>query len=251
MTEELELQIARYLDGEMDAVERAKFDMDIARQPELAQTIQQWRDNDNVLRTLIAERPADAALLARLGLADAESAPTATVIDFATARAARVTHAPPGTAAGSRPRRGWIAGGAIAAALALAVTVKMMLATPGLSNDPAFQLAMQRSASGQRMTLEAGTVVPSLSFAANDGRYCREYRVEGDKASAGIACRGDRRWTIEAEVKMALAPTATGIVAASGDQSNAIDAAYTRLRGGDPMDAAQERTLIASGWRAR
>lgn len=251
MSEQSETQIALYIDGEMDSAARAAFEAELEQQPELAAQVAQWRANDAALRAVIAERPVDAALLERLGLSGDSVAPSARIIDFAAARAERVVHAPPAAASGRGVKPRWIAGGAIAAALALTVSIKMMTATPGYSNDPAFQVAMQENAMGQSTPIGDGAVVPVLSFSASDGRFCREYRIEGANVVTGIACRAERRWTSEAEVQTANAPDATAIVAASGETSATIDAAYARLRGGDPLDATQERALIASGWRTR
>lgn len=250
MTEHQELQIARYLDGDMNVLEREAFEAECAQQPELAATFTLWRTNDAALRTWIADRPIDDALLVRLGLGSDPVASSATIIDFATARAERVVHAPQPVKQRWFKQR-WFAGGAIAAAIALTVSIKMMTATPGLSNDPAFQVAMQQNATGQSTPIGNGEVVPVLSFAAADGRYCREYRVEGAGAESGIACRDTIKWNVEAQVQIATATDAAGIVAAAGASSTVIDAAYTRLAGADPMGAEQERAMIASGWRPR
>lgn len=252
MNEHAEIQIARYLDGEMDAATRNAFEAELEHHPELAAMVTQWRANDTALRTLYADRPVDEALIARLGLGSDTAARSASIIDFAAARTRRVIHTPQPATSGHWVKPRWIAGGAIAAALALAVSIKMMTTAPGLSNDPAFQMAMQQNVAGQSTPIGDGEVVPVLSFAAHDGRFCREYRVESvDSDSArGIACRDDRRWATEAEVRTASTPDATGIVAASGEASVAIDAAYVRLRGGDPLSAEQERAAIVGGWQA-
>ncbi|MEQ1688224.1 MAG: hypothetical protein ABL874_06600 [Sphingopyxis sp.] len=245
------MQIARYLDGEMDAATRTVFEAELEHNPELAVVVAQWRVNDTALQKLFAGCPVDEALIARLGLGSDSAARSASIIDFAAVRAKRVVHAPQSATSGRWVKPRWIASGAIAAALALAVSIKMMTATPGLSDGPAFQLAMQQNITGQSTPIGDSQVVPVLSFAANDGRFCREYRVEGAASMRGITCRDDRRWTTEAEVSIASAPDATGIVAASGEASAVIDTAYVRLRGGDPLNAAQERAAIIDEWQAR
>jgi len=261
-------RIGRYIDGEMDAAERAAFEAALAQDPALTERVARLTDQDARLRAAF-ELPVDEALLARLGLADGQGPaagvappapmPPAEVIDFADAKARRAAALAEAARAEGKvagrpvsPRWRWAAGAAMAAVVALAVALPLW---PRGEADPAasaaFQIAMDSAPSRTSRALESGAiVVPQLSFADQAGRYCREYALGGSQAGRGIACRAaDGRWAIEAQVEGGAEPAPSGgIRTAAGDDTAALDAAYARLGASDPFDAARENALIANQW---
>ncbi|MEY4761106.1 MAG: hypothetical protein RLZZ200_962 [Pseudomonadota bacterium] len=85
-----------------------------------------------------------------------------------------------------------------------------------------------------------------LSFDAADGRACRQYSVQAEtRGGEGLACREAGAWTV-------VAWDGTGSTSGSGyhtaGASDAIDAAVTRLGGGDALDEATEKDRIRKTW---
>jgi hypothetical protein len=107
---------------------------------------------------------------------------------------------------------------------------------------------MEQLPSRSARTLPDGTrVTPVLSFAAKDGRFCREYTVSG--SGGGIACKGPAGWTVEARSSSGAAPADAGVIRqAGGPDGDALDAAYARLGASDPLSAEAERQLMEHGW---
>ncbi|RMD89437.1 MAG: hypothetical protein D6807_03685, partial [Alphaproteobacteria bacterium] len=90
---------------------------------------------------------------------------------------------------------------------------------------------------------------PTLSFRAKDGRYCREIVVTGRKlARRGLFCRTPGgAWQALA---MVTAPAAdeTTYAPAADPATVLLDRSISDLIAGAPLDAAEERRLIAEGW---
>lgn len=229
--------ISAYLDGALDEAGMAAFEAALATDPVLAADLERLLGNDSLLRDAFAQPMhdvPDSALLARMGLA--EQPPPAPV------------------AANDNPPfwRGWRlpAAGALAAALALAITVGM----PGGPAPMQFGPALDATASGQLARLEGGAeLTPVLSFAAADGRFCREFTLGGEGSSGGngIACRqGPGNWRVEAlEPGAARLADSDSIVLAGGADSAALAAVYDRLGAGDPLTLEREERLIAGDWQ--
>ena len=228
-----EEQISAYLDGSMSAAEAARFEAAMAQDPMLRDEVEEWRSADEMLR---AAFPADAdnidaAMIARLGL---DTRP-----------------ALPQTAANDNPTRFWkigLAGGAIAASIAVAL-ILTPIGGGSLEGDSQFQLAMESAPSGKTLPLsQAGKRVrPVLTFAAADGRFCREFSV--DNQSSGIACRSKGKWTIEAEAAASSVDGESGVVrTAAGTDPSPLDRSYKRLQASDPFSMEKENTIISDGW---
>lgn len=145
-------------------------------------------------------------------------------------------------------RQGLVSTGPDAATAGLARVAGLI--DPG---NPLYQV-LEKGAGATVVALDgkAGlTATPVLTFAARDGRYCREYRIESTVNTArGIACRDDSRWSV---VAFASGPrdsaTGAGIHPASGDNAPLLDQVTDKLIDGDPLDVAAEDTLIKAGWR--
>jgi hypothetical protein len=103
------------------------------------------------------------------------------------------------------------------------------------------------------------SVTPKLTFASNDGRWCREVNLRSTGAPAEyalVACRTGRwfsragDWTVEAAAQTG---RQGGQKLGPASQSNAppasIDSAITRLGSATPLTLAEEEKYIARGWR--
>lgn len=238
MTErtEIERRIAAYLDGAMPEAEMEAFEHDMEHDPALAEAVERFASNDDLLREamgLAADPAADAEFAVRMGLLPEGS---------------------PAIAANDNPPfwKSWRlqTGGAIAAALALALTFTMQ--SRGTMSP--LGEALDSTASGQIAALVGGAELqPVLTFQAGDGRYCREFTLaDGAGERSGLACRARDDWVVEAWGDgAAQLPDPDEIALASGAEEQTLDEAYLRLDASDPLQAGQEQALIAQGWASK
>lgn len=232
-------RISLYLDNEVTAEERARFERDGETRPELKEQLDRWRDNDGRLRSAL-DLPLSADLVARLGLAPDN------LVDLAAHRAQSERNE------GNRIL--WFGGGAVAASIAALLAFLVMPGSPEIADPlatPSFQMAMQQVPSRQGLGVSKGSsVTPELSFTDSTGRFCREFALLGPKPLVGIACREGGRWKVEGTASADFNDRAGQIRTAGGEDRSALDPIYDRLQASDPFDAAHEGRLIGSGWRS-
>jgi hypothetical protein len=86
-----------------------------------------------------------------------------------------------------------------------------------------------------------------LSFRATSGEYCRVFELR--TGMGGVACRRDRRWSVEV-LDAGASPTsdAGGFRQASSALSQAILSAMTTLGASEAMTPDEERQRLGSGW---
>lgn len=233
--------IAAYLDGTLEGGALEAFEAELGKNAELAQELARFATNDDLLRAAFdapMQEPVNDALLERMGLGTAKaSVPNLPVTSMA---------------ANDNPqfwkRWQWPVGGAIAASLAL---IAVLQTGQGLQSESEFALALDSAPSATAVQLaNGGTVTPKLTFAAGDGRYCREYLQTGAAGSeTGIACRSGSTWKVEATAKGGeMLPDSDEIVAASGESQAELDEVYARLGASDPLNVEAERALIQRKW---
>lgn len=239
-----EERISAWLDGVMTPQEQELFAVDWEQYPEFAAMAERLAAQDQLLAAtfpLEEETALDPAFLARIGL----TPKNADIINFAQVQDER-------RAVPAPIRRYWPAAfvGALAASLAL-----FMLLTPNddadISRTPAFAAALDQTPSRDSTQLtDDARLTPMLSFASADGRYCREFALATrGSARAGIACKSNAGWQIEAWGGPAKPVTDSNeILAAGGANDPVLDTAYDRLDASDPMSAEAETALIRSKW---
>ena len=235
-------RLSAYLDGALSPDDARQLEAEMLANPKLAEQFAALRASDDALRAAFAGPMTDAVpdrFMALLG-----EGKSADVVDFAAARAKRDQ---------SRTRPAWFdwrVGAALAASLVAFVVVgSQFRSQTGSAPDAAqvaFNTVLDRTPSGQRVSLANGTVMsPRLSFAARDGRFCREY---ANGADLGVACRGDAGWHVEALAKGQAASGGEDGYATAGGEGSALDPVYARLGAGDPLDPKAESDLIAKSW---
>lgn len=231
-------RIAAYLDGGMSESEARAFEQEVDENPSLAAELERLMHNDALLRAAYAEPEIDDSFLARMGL-ETQTGPASTTPALAM---------PANDNLPLWRRWQWPVGGAIAAGLALALTLTFQSGAGGRFND-----ALDRTPSGQLAALDQGaSLTPVLSFEAGDGRFCREFAYSaGSSNRAGIACRSAGGWTIEAWGEGAgTLPDPGEIALASGADTRSLDETYRALGASDPISADRESALIKGGWIA-
>jgi Putative zinc-finger len=233
-------RLSAYLDGALSPDDAKQLEADMLADPKLAERLAALKASDETLRAAFAGPMTDAVPDRFMALLDVPK--SAEVVNFAAVRAKR-------DAAWTRTAWfDWRAGAALAASLIAVVVVGSQVRTPTApdATQIAFNTALDQTPSGQRVTLANGTVIsPRLSFAARDGRFCREY---ANGADLGVACRGTEGWQVEALAKGRATPGGDEGYATAGGDGGALDPAYARLGAGDPLDAKAESDLIAKGW---
>lgn len=223
--------LAAYADGELDeftaARVKAAIDQDAELHAKLAslQALQQMLSArfDPILAQPVPERIAAPIQAAR------------NVVDLGAVRV---------------ERRPWtqrvnvrLAGGAIAATLALAVFLFAARQGADTPDRPDAKLAAALSNQVSGAEGPSGTTV-LLSFRDKSGNLCRGYRTQRD---AGIACRSGSEWQVRLQGGSGAQQASEYRQAGSG--SEAIMAAAQDMAAGDPFDDVQEKAAIANGWQ--
>lgn len=219
--------IIAYVDGELDAAERARFETEIAADPDLAAQVARHR-----------------ALARRVGAAYApvlDEAIPPQLLAVAAAANDRI----------GRPSLGRLAPwAAIAASLAVGVIagrIALPERGPLIAKDGALvahgQLA---SALSTKLAAEPGVVKVGLTLKTPDGRYCRTFQSAADHL-AGLACRQDGQWV--ARTVTAWRPIAQSAYRTAGSETPPEVLAAVDGLAGQPLDAAAERAARDHGWR--
>lgn len=230
--------LMRRVDGELTPEQGAAIDAAAAADPVLAERLAALRS----LRTLTREAfpaevdPRDAALAALIaGAAPARGPSWADRLKAAFAPSLLPV---------------WGAGAAAAFVLGLMVggpdrQAGFVVGPQGQIADANLVRVLDQRLAGQGADSQGRAV--GLTFRDNEGRWCRTFSA-GDAGVAGLACRADDRWAVQA-----LAPfSASGpdaIRTASADIPAAVLAAVDAAQAGDVLDAAAETQARDGGWR--
>jgi hypothetical protein len=216
-----DLTIAAYVDGELDAADRSRFEAEMAGDASLAGEV-------------AAQRRLRDRLAAAYDPVLAEALPAALTL------AAQVANDRP-------PRRfGLPHWAAVAASLVVGVLVGRM-ALPASDQDPLAIRGGLAQALDRQLAANTGPIRVGLSFRSADGRYCRTFQSAPDRL-AGLACRHDDGW--QARTVTAWTPAGTMHYRTAGAETPPeVLAAVDALIVGEPLDAAAERAARAGGWR--
>ena len=238
-------QLSGFLDGELPEQDMDALSREIERDPELAARMERLGSANAAYVDAISE--IDRAPMAAGLKAVIETPPAARIIAF-------------------RPRgvAGFIAEHrAIAASLVCAAAVwgVMSAASPGGTSDPfapgvdgvvlagsPLHRLLETSPTGQASTIGSVTAAPRLTFATDDGTFCRQVEVSAeDGLSAAIACREGQTWRAQV-VAYGLPKPAGDFQTASASRAPALEAFLDEHLSGTPMNAEEESQLLRSGW---
>jgi hypothetical protein len=235
-------RLMAYADGELDGAARAEVEAALARDPELARTVERHRALSARLRAGYADvlqEPVPERLSALLG---AER--PASVADFAAARDARL-HSPE-----RRRVPGWVA---LAASFVVAALVGLLLLRAPeadyerVDGQLVARGPLERALFNELASRPSGSgVAIGLSFRDREGRYCRTFHIERDAPAAGLACRAGEGWALPV---LAEAPSQAGDLRAAAAMPLAVLEAVDAAIAGEPLDAAAEAAARDAGWR--
>lgn len=231
--------LMRRVDGELTPEHGAAIDAAAATDPALAERLAALRG----LRTLTREAfpaeadPRDDALAALIaGAAPAARGPSWT-------DRLKAAFAPSLVPV-------WAAGAAAAFVLGLMVGGPgeqrgFVVGPQGQIADASLTRVLDQRLAGQGADAEGRAV--GLTFRDDQGRWCRTFSA-GDAGVAGLACRADDRWAVQALAPFAsAAPDA--IRTASADIPAPVLAAVDAAQAGDTLDAAAEAQARDGGWK--
>ncbi|HEY8617582.1 hypothetical protein [Phenylobacterium sp.] len=219
-----EERVIAYVDGELGASDAAAFERDLASDAALAAEVDQQRR--------LRER-----ILSAYGAIAEEPTPDRLVLSAC--------------AANQNRRFGWRHWAAIAASLAVGVTVGFVV--PHQRGALAAHDGVLVARAGLAQALETqlasdtGPIRVGLSFKDADGDYCRTFQSTPDRL-AGLACRENGRWIAHATLAWSPAP-APQYRTAGSELPPAVLTAVDELIAGDPLDAAAERAARDARWR--
>lgn len=242
-----------YADGELDAALRVQIETEMARDPELAHAVGIQIQQREALQAKL-HAAFDGALQKDVPerlIAATESTPSiasSPVVDLSVRRTEERLRAP--------RRWAWPQWAAIAASLLLGVFVGRAGLIGG--DEPFIAGQGRMLAHGALATAltehTGGSTDPEtdiqvgMSYLAKSGDYCRTFTLKHEQALAGLACRRDSQWTIDA--LMSTNTDASGGYRMAGA---AIPAAILGIveetMTGEPLDAEQEEEARSRGWR--
>lgn len=236
-------ELMAYADGELDAEHSRRVEQAINADPALRITVEDHRRTRAAARQAfdaMAEAPMSQGLSQLAGSLAAPRRPAAWNFGPRSAAEARRLWAPLALPA------------ALAAALGVGV-VSTALVTASSDdlidwrNGPAAGTQLARSLdtvpSGEASAPGEHLAVVTASFETADGRYCRQFELDG--AADGVACKADNGWSI---IALAQRPGGAGAYQAAGGE-NPVAIAVAGLQPGPRIDGEAERALIAKKWK--
>jgi len=238
-----------FADGELDAVQRADIERELAtdavlRERVTALTLQRERVAAAFAPVLDEPVPDHLAGLLRPSSTPPAAAP---VVNLGERRAARER---------SARLPSWAQWGGLAASVLMGVLLGMQFKPNGA--DPAIELhdgqllaggAVEQALASQLASqpVVGAPVAVQLSFVDKGGSYCRTFSTA---AMAGLACKQGERWTVQSLATAASAPASAVRQAASALPPAVLSAVDQRIAG-DALDPVRERQARDSGWRPR
>lgn len=240
-----------YADGELDAATRAQIEADMEHDAQLAEAVALQLEQRDALQAKL-RAAFNGALQEEVPerlIAAAESEPVAApdVVDLAQRRAQKQM---PASKAWS-----WPQGLAIAASVLLGVAVGR--ATLMGKVDPFVTQQGRMLAQGpldSALTQQTGGQIDratgiqiGVSYLAKNGDYCRTFTLKDQQTIAGLACRREAAWTIDALTRTR-ADASGGYRMAGAEVPALILGMVEDSIAGDPLDAEQEQEARERGW---
>lgn len=142
----------------------------------------------------------------------------------------------------------WISAAAAAGVLGFALA--LMLPSGGDSNDAswaAMSSQLDTANTGKRLAFDEGTLEVRLSFANNQGHYCRQFDVQHpSEGGQYIACKAGNAWQLHAKLPLAAQPDDQYQTASVNPL---LDTLLDSTMQGAPLNAKQEQAAKARAWQ--
>jgi hypothetical protein len=240
--------LVAYVDGELEAGQRALVSATLRRDAALGRRAKEMRLSRDLLREAFPLQPA-ARVPERIVVAEKR---------LAAACVQRLRRARPAFAFRWRDAAaaGLICVLAFAAYLGLHPAREPTRQVTTLAQiDPGNPLhqVLESSPSAQLVQVSGddAAVRAILTFRAKDGRFCREFEILATSgASTGIACREQGEWHVEVLLSAdAAPPNSNYYTPAAGSDDAALAEVVERLMHGEPLGVEEEAHALAEGWR--
>jgi len=158
------------------------------------------------------------------------------------------------------PRWSWPQWAAMAASLVVGVLVAPFLWRAGVGGPLALQGGhlvatgtLARALSQQLASNQApdAAIGIGVTFLSGNGAYCRTFQLRDQSALAGLACRDQDRWQLEALAAAALAPNPSPgqYRQAVSSLPPAVASTVDDMIVGEPLDANAEAAARDRDWR--
>lgn len=242
MTNLTDETLMAFADGELDEQEAEAVRIAVDNDGALRARLEELRQVDELLRAAFPAPVDQPDRFAEL-LKDTESAAVVRLVP-------NRRFAPSWIPAGAAIAAGVI--GVMAGGMLTAGSAGLVSVTDGdVHVAGVVQSVLAHTPAGQVAYEQGFRVTPVLSFVANDGRPCREVRIDGhDAAARFVACRNTEQeaWDVEALVRSPVDDAPDAYRQAGAENDPVIGAAFARLGVKSTMDADAEREAIARGW---
>ncbi len=242
-------RLAAFVDGEMSPEEAAAVVMHLADNPEDQSYVDDLMAANAALAQAFAspmEEPVPTVLRNLILQPDAGYGTDNVVPLRATLRASM-----------RLPRVGMVAGGALAAGLALAVFLPAsggldLAPGPLAAGSPLYDVLVSQPAGEVRSLQDGATAMVLASLPTPDG-FCREVEVidtDAQSVQAALACTDGAGWTVAVVIAESLADAeaADGFGTASGDEAQSFEPFLDRVGAGASLSPEEEAAAIARGW---
>jgi hypothetical protein len=241
-------EVRAFVDGVLDAHTASQFAAQVQHDLALAERVARQRALKRRLAVVPDAAADNAARMHATGESLIDATPASQALELPAEQAPR----PPQHGA---PSTLWWVGTAVVAALAVLLGWKL----PRTLTDPVVPHPDGLAASGvlaealaARISADGSTdggVLVSLSFRANDGRFCRVFSLA--TGIDGLACRSRDGWIVEATGRSPAVttwpPEAPRLP--SSALSASVLAAISRWQAGNALTPEEERLVRDNGWR--
>jgi hypothetical protein len=248
--------LGAYVDGELDASQRAEFEAAMAADPALAQRIERLRILRNELLTAFSGATQEPVPRHLLDLVHSPDVHASVVTAPGSGRLANMARERAARAGAPRRSWAWPEWSAVAASLVMG----MMLGHTFLqAPDAGLRMTAQgrllaRSDLAQALSTQLASeqardaaVRIGLSFRDKGGSYCRTFALQRGHSLAGLACRENEGWRVQV-LAQADHPPGGGAEPAASAMPPAVLSAVEAEISGAPLDAAAEAAARQSKW---
>lgn len=233
--------LSSWIDGELGPEGKLALEKRLDCEPRLRDIVDRMRANDDAIRdaltTSVPERVRTRLAAEELG---------AQIVPFPRSGPAQVA------VKGSRRLAPLAAAASVIAAIAVTFEFndKSDDSTYAM-DDPRISAILESQPSGNEWWSagEGREVQPVLTFAHEDGRWCREYLLRDENDWRAVACRSNSRWITQAVGLESYFDTADGYRPAGASDSATVSLFIREHGAGIALGRQEEDAKIHEGWR--